>query len=261
MTESPWNISKRDNKPFSAPDGAAKRRPNLVRERSARNGETSQAPPRRRTGTNYLNNYSVFVFMTEKIVEKGYDEIAKRYHEWRQKFDNSEQFNEFSKCLPKKAKVLDLGCGAGIPVAKFLIEKGYDVTGVDISLGMIKLAKKNVPKAKFIKISMTEMDFKENYFDGLIAVYSIIHVPKEKQKDLFLEIKKILKPEGITLISLGNKNGESREEFLGTSMFWSHHSAGTYLKMMKNMGFEIIFDKTIETAGEKHYWILARNKK
>lgn len=110
----------------------------------------------------------------EKVVEEGYDVMAQNYHDQRDKFDSSPELKEFAKQFDKGAKIVDLGCGAGVPVIKFLVEQGFEVTGVDISEGMLKLAKKNVPEANYVKSSMTEIDFPDNSFDGLTAFYSII---------------------------------------------------------------------------------------
>lgn len=82
--------------------------------------------------------------MTEKgeIVRKGYDKIAKEYHADRHVFDNKRELEEFVSLLPRNSKVLDVGCGAAVPFIKFLVEYGFDVTGVDFSESMLRLAEK-----------------------------------------------------------------------------------------------------------------------
>src|SRR3989338_4885025 len=76
----------------------------------------------------------------------------------------------FLKKLPKRGKILDVGCGSGLPVSKLLVKKGFDIVCIDISGTMIHLAKKNVQKAKFIKMSMTDIKFR-NEFDGIISSF------------------------------------------------------------------------------------------
>jgi ubiquinone/menaquinone biosynthesis C-methylase UbiE len=197
----------------------------------------------------------------ESIVRKGYDEIAKEYDVGRRRFDHGKELKEFSASLPKCAKVLDVGCGAGVPVARFLVESGFDVTGIDFSENMLRLARKNVPKAMFIKRDMNKMDFSENSFDGLTAFYSIIHVPREKHSSLFESFHRILKPDGIMLVCMGPDEWEAIDEYQGTTMFWSQYSSEKSLGLVKNAGFQIISDQILIRGGEKHYWILARNKK
>lgn len=125
---------------------------------------------------------------------------------------------------------------------------------------MINLARKNVPKAMFIKKDMTQLDFLDNFFDGIIVLYSIIHVPREKHYSIFQNFRRILKSNGVMLITIGSSEWEGIEEFYGVEMFWSHYSPVKSLQMIKDSGFQIIFDKHVESNGEKHYWILARNK-
>lgn len=197
----------------------------------------------------------------EEIVRKGYDKLAEKYQVIRHAFDNEEELGEFTSLLPRKAKVLDVGCGTGVPVAESLVEKGFDVTGIDFSDNMLKLARKNVPKAKFVLKDMTKLNFEADSFDGLTALYSIIHLPRKKHFSLFQSFHRILKQEGIMLICLGPDEWEATDKYCDTEMFWSHYNPEKSLQLIEKAHFEIIFDKILTRGGERHYWILARNKK
>ena len=197
----------------------------------------------------------------ESIVKKGYDKITEEYYADRNRFDHRKELKEFAALLPKNAKVLDVGCGAGVPVAEFLVESGFDVTGIDFSENMLKLARKNVPEAAFIKKDMNKLDFSVNSFDGLTAFYSIIHVPREKHFSLFESFHRILKPEGIMLVCMGPDEWEATGEYMGARMFWSQYSPEKSLHLVRNAGFQIISDQILVRGREKHYWIMAKNKK
>ncbi len=194
----------------------------------------------------------------EELVRKGYNILSEKFQKNRPLFDIGIELEAFRALLPKNAKVLDLGCGTGVPRTKFFVDSGFNVTGIDLSEKMVMYARKNIPEATFIQQDMTTIDFQENTFDGLIACYSIIHVPREKHALLFKTIHTILKLGGVMLISLGSKEWEGTDNFLGTNMFWSHYSPHKSLQMMKDAGFQIIFDRMIVGGGEKHYWILAK---
>ena len=198
----------------------------------------------------------------EKIVEEGYNKIALKYHSERNKFESIIELRQFTQLLTSGAKILDAGCGAGIPVTKYLVDEGFSVTGIDISEEMLSLAKKHVPKGEFLKADMSEMNFPVDSFDGIVSFYAIIHLPREKHTLLFKKFRKILKPGGLMLIGLGS-SGEWEEigEYFGAKMFWSFYSAEQSLELVKDAGFEIIFEEVLERGGEKHYWILARLKK
>ena len=89
-----------------------------------------------------------------EIVREGYDTIARAYHEQRDKFKNRDLLAMFASALPAGSPVLDIGCGAGVPVAKFLVDSGFDVTGIDVSSTMLSLARSHVPEAEFLKMDM-----------------------------------------------------------------------------------------------------------
>ncbi|UCH31646.1 MAG: class I SAM-dependent methyltransferase [Candidatus Bathyarchaeota archaeon] len=201
--------------------------------------------------------------MTEKkeIVKRGYDKIAKEYQADRHIFDNKRELEEFVSLLPWNAKVLDIGCGAAVPFIKFLVEYGCSVTGIDFSKSMLKLAKRNVPEAKFIKQDVTRLGLKANSFDGLTSSYCIIHIPREKHSSLFQSFHRILKPEGVMLISMGYSEWEGTDKYYGVNMFWSHYSPEKSLQTIENAGFQTVWDEITECGGERPYWILARNKK
>jgi len=194
----------------------------------------------------------------KKIVQEGYNKIAAEYSDWRRTFKNRKQLEDFAALLPEEAKVLDVGCGTGIPSAKFLFERGCEVVGIDFSAEMLKMARVNVPQVRFIEKDMTKLDFAEDSFDGLTACYSIIHVQREEHEALFRNFHRILRPGCVMLISLGRTEWEGTEDFHGAPMYWSHYGMEKSLALVKQAGFEIIFDSLIEDGGETHYWVLAK---
>jgi SAM-dependent methyltransferase len=203
-----------------------------------------------------------------KIVKDGYNKIGKRYQDLRLKH-SIEEFEKFIKLLPANAHILDAGCGTGIPYAKFLFEKGFKVVGVDFSKEMLKFAKENVPGVEFINRNITKLDFPENSFDALISLNVIIHIPRENHGALFEGFHKILKSDGIMLVTMGICECEEVGEFCSERMFWSHFEPSESLQIIKKCGFDIIDDWFVTTPDwynedsefEEIYYILAKNSK
>src|SRR5688500_8033290 len=183
-------------------------------------------------------------------VKAGYNTIANRYLDVRTRdSEDVRLLDELTTRLRTGAKVLDAGCGAGIPISQMLSGK-FDVTGVDFSESQIELAKKNVPNATFICLDMTQLEFPDNTFDGICSYYAIIHIPREEHQPLLANFHRMLKPDGLALLCLGAENliDDIDENYMGTRMYWSHYDSETYLKILKECGFIIIWSKRVADA-------------
>lgn len=199
-----------------------------------------------------------------KIVEEGYNK-----NDYKSFFRMSPKLNEFELLfvnslvarLPKEAKILDLGSGLGIPYDSYLAAHGFNITGVDISQKHVKMAKKNVPKAKFIKGDFTRIKLKGT-FDAVISLYAIFHIPRREHRKLFLNIAKLLNEKGILLVTLGTKAESYGEEdnWAGAKMAWSSYSPETYKTLLNGSGFKILKAKFEGHKGDEeyHFWILAQ---
>jgi ubiquinone/menaquinone biosynthesis C-methylase UbiE len=199
----------------------------------------------------------------KKTVKEGYNVIADRYLAERTR-DSADVrlLEDFMGRLPAHAHVLDAGCGAGVPVSRILNER-FRVTGVDFSEAQIELARKNVPEAEYVCQDMTQLDFGENTFDGITSYYAIIHIPREEHPSLLANFHRMLKPGGFALLCLGAEHliDDVDENYLGARMYWSHYDSETYLKMMEEIGYKILWskivaDETCEGAG--HLFVLAQ---
>jgi SAM-dependent methyltransferase len=199
----------------------------------------------------------------KKTVKDGYNAIADRYLAERTRdSDDVRLLSDFMARLPANAKVLDAGCGAGIPVSQTLSER-FQVTGVDFSEAQIELARKHVPKASFLCEDMTKLDFPESTFDGIVSYYAIIHISREEHGALLANFHRILKPGRFALLCLGAEHliDDIDENYLGTRMYWSHYDARTYLKLLNEGGFSVVWskqvaDETCEGAG--HLFVLVQ---
>lgn len=87
--------------------------------------------------------------------------------------------DKFLDKLPAKAKILDVGSGPG-QFAKHMIEKGFEVVGIDFSQEMVAIAKNKVPSVDFHHMDMRQLDIPDNTFDGVFSAYSLIHILQRK---------------------------------------------------------------------------------
>ena len=199
----------------------------------------------------------------KKTVKEGYNAIADRYLAERTRDSQDVRLlDDLIDRLPANAKVLDAGCGAGVPISQMLSEH-FDVTGVDFSEAQIELAKKHVPNGNFICQDMTRLDFAENTFDGICSYYAIIHIPREEHQPLLTNFYRMLKSGGFALLCLGSEHliDDFDENYLGARMYWSHYDTETYLEILKDCGFSIIWSKQVadeSCEGSGHLFVLAQ---
>jgi ubiquinone/menaquinone biosynthesis C-methylase UbiE len=202
----------------------------------------------------------------KETVKSGYNKIAIRYLAERARdSEDVRLLNDLIERLPANAKMLDAGCGAGIPISQMLSEH-FDITGVDLSEAQIELAKKNILKAKFICQDMTRLDFPENTFDGICSYYAIIHIPREEHQALLINFYRMLKPGGFALLCLGAEHlvDDIDDNYLGTRMYSSHYDTDTYLKMLKQCSFAIIWSKQVadeSCEGSGHLFALVQKQR
>lgn len=180
----------------------------------------------------------------KEIVATGYNQITQSYlqlveamgMEVREKY-----LNLLINLLPANSQVLELGCGAGIPMTQILSEH-FQVTGIDISSEQLSLARQNVPQAKFILSDMVNLEFENNYFDAVVAFYSMTHVPRDEHNQLLSNIYRMLKKGGLMVVTMGYRDSPDiiSPDWLGSPMFFSHFDGDTNLTLVQETGFNII---------------------
>lgn len=193
--------------------------------------------------------------------EKGaYEEIYRN----RQSLNAFEAgfFKELQSNLPIKSSVLDLGSGPGVPYDLYLVQQGFSVTGIELSRKHLMKAKRNVPEAQYILGDFLNHPFAPEHYDGVIALYSLFHVPRERHQELLSKVCALLKPKGYLLITVGTKDVpyKERKSFCGAEMAWSYFDADKNTKMIMGSGFTILKMADEEDFGsaESHLWILAK---
>jgi len=160
--------------------------------------------------------------------------------------------------LPTSGELIDVGCGAGVPVVRFLVNAGFEVPGVDISSVMLELARRYVPQAHFLKMDMRRLNFTSGYFDGISAFYSLFHIPRTEYYQVLVDFQRLLRPNGILLFCSGAAAWEGFDEYHGVKMFWSHPDRKETRQWVIDAGFSIHLSEVRNVGGEKQYWIMAR---
>lgn len=199
-----------------------------------------------------------------RIVKEGYEkgDYEGYFRTCLQPNDIEKKFLELLVGLiPNSGKILDFGCGIGIPCDKYLADKGFSIIGVDIAEKHIKAARMNVPNATFIQGDFSTMNFNNEKFDAIIATYSVFHIPRHEQPALFQKMNDLLEPGGFALMSLGTEEDEGYEEnWCGAPMAWSNYDPPKYKTIIEKAGFVIVESDYEGQHGdpEYHWWVIIK---
>jgi len=195
-------------------------------------------------------------------VRAGYNHIAPAYLVHRSE-DSADVrlLQQLIDRLPVGARVLDAGCGAGVPVTRRL-SRHFRVTGVDFSEAQLALARRLVPEARFLQADLTELPFCDGAFDAICSYYAIIHIPRTQHAAVLSAFHRLLKPGGLALICLGAGDLEDgvEEDWLGAPMYWSHFDRETNMRLVQGSGLRILGDHLIADAIDPravHLFVLA----
>lgn len=189
-----------------------------------------------------------------------YNKIAKIYVKYTADKLLQFQLNKFISLVPKKAKVLDIGCGGGRDVAYFL-EENLDAFGIDTSNEILKEAKALAKKDVFKKMDMLSLKFKENTFDGLWVVASLFHLTKKDSPTALKEFFRVLKPGGIIYISVKEGQGEKvimQEKYNNLPRFFAFYSQQELENLLKENSFKILSSTVNDDQGAKWVEVFAK---
>ncbi|WP_328430446.1 class I SAM-dependent DNA methyltransferase [Streptomyces sp. NBC_00443] len=125
------------------------------------------------------------------------------------------------------APVADLGSGPGY-VTAHLDDLGIPVFGVDLSPRMVALARRAHPELRFHVGSMTSLDLPDQTLGGILALYSVIHIPTEHLAATFAEFHRVLVPGGHVLLGFQSGSPDGDEEHLHLSERFGHEISLDY---------------------------------
>ena len=195
----------------------------------------------------------------KQSVRNNYDSIAKKYSaDINGVIEDQDILDLFISNLEPHGTVLDLGGGIG-QITNFLQEKGYNAICYDFSEQMMKQAKSSFPNINYILDDMTNIGdhFDGESLDGIIAFYSLFHIPKEQVKETFSAISKLLKRDGIFCFNVQLGDGEEyvNEPYLEEGkkvLYFNYFSNSQINNLLEENNLDLIFqkEKTITDKNE-----------
>lgn len=200
----------------------------------------------------------------KEIVKKSYEEnnYMKQYRQRELLPFEKMVFDKIIKDLPTNAKILDLGCGNGYPYDHYFSTKGFNLLGIDFCEKNIKDAQLFNPSGNYQCCEIEDFIFNQKY-NFIMALFSVIHLPRETHKGIFQNVYNSLENGGMFLLTLRDEDsGETKhkDDFCGKEMYWSYYSYEYYKKFLEDMGFKIIFSQNQNQFGfaESHNWVILK---
>lgn len=157
------------------------------------------------------------------------------------------------KSLPAGARVLDLGCGTGVPTARQLSEGGLDVVGVDLSEGMLERARANVPAAAFHRLDLADLSPAGKAglgtFDAVAAFFSLLMLPRAEFPHALRLCRDLLRPQGLFALSMVEADLDDFPlPFLGNEIRVSGFLREELNGLVEDAGFDIVGESSYAYA-------------
>ena len=146
---------------------------------------------------------------------------------------------QFIAAIAPGSEILDVGCGGGDPIAKYLIERGFALVGIDAAKAMVDLARARFPSMTWIQMDMRSLKL-DRQFAGIVGWDSFFHLNPAEQRRVLGYFFTHLKPGGALLLTVGHEAGEVLGKVAGQSVYHSSLSFAEYKSILAGAGFREI---------------------
>ena len=163
--------------------------------------------------------------------------------------------DRFAALLGKGARVLDLGCGGGTPVAENLVTQGMHVTGVDSSPSLIALCRERLPDEEWIVADMRGLRLAA-MFDGILAWDGFFHLKPDDQRAMFAVFAAHARRSAVLMFNSGPAAGEAIGSYKGDPLYHASLDPAEYSELLTGHGFELIEHLAEDArAGGRTAWL------
>ncbi|WP_018569874.1 class I SAM-dependent DNA methyltransferase [Streptomyces sp. PsTaAH-124] len=187
---------------------------------------------------------------------EAFDAIGDRYDEaFPHKEGQLAATDRLIAALPAGARVLDVGCGTGVPTARRLAEAGLDVVGVDLSATMVELARERVPGARFHRADLADLrpggPLGLGRFDAAAAFFSLLMLPRAEIPLALTWIRELLAPEGLFALAMVEADADDVPiPFLGRTIRVSGYPRAALRSVVEGAGFDVLAESSASYAPE-----------
>jgi trans-aconitate methyltransferase len=192
-------------------------------------------------------------------VWKLYQAKAEDFARERQRFGGEARyFAEIAARIPAGAPVLDLGCGSGVPIARFFIDYGFALTGVDAAPAMIDICRERFPDASWFVSDMRRLALRRR-FHAILAWDSFFHLPPDDQRRMFPVFARHAAPGAFLLFTSGPSAGEPIGDLYGEPLYHASLDEAEYRELLAESGFAVVsYEAEDPETGGRTVWFARR---
>lgn len=163
--------------------------------------------------------------------------------------------DRFLSFVPPGGTVLDIGCGCGEPISRYIADEKRSVTGVDSSPAMISLCRKGLPDQRWMVCDMRKLSLGSR-FDGLLAWDSFFHLTRDDQRLMFPIFAAHAAPGAPLMFTSGPEDGEAMGTYHGEPLYHASLDASEYEKLLSENGFEVVAHVVDDPGcGDRTIWL------
>ncbi|HXM69077.1 MAG TPA: class I SAM-dependent methyltransferase [Candidatus Acidoferrum sp.] len=163
---------------------------------------------------------------------------------------------DWSQTLPERAAVLDLGCGTGVPISQALIERGFNVYGVDASPSMVAAFRAGFPTVPIECAAVDDSDFFGRTFDGVVAWGLFFLLDIEVQRRLIAKVAAVLSGGGRLLFTAPSQSCSWADAMTGRTSISLGQEA--YRNVLEAEGMSLV--GTHRDEGENHCYFAKKTQ-
>jgi len=166
--------------------------------------------------------------------------------------------DRFLRLLPPCPSVLDIGCGSGEPIARYLADRGCKVTGVDSAPEMIAICQDTLPQQSWGVADMRSLCLGRS-FNGILAWDSFFHLCQDDQRRMFPIFRSHAAPRAALMFTSGPRHGEAIGVFEGEALYHASLDCAEYLALLDENGFVVVAHMAEDPACGRHtVWLAQR---
>ncbi|HMH11973.1 MAG TPA: class I SAM-dependent methyltransferase [Edaphobacter sp.] len=147
--------------------------------------------------------------------------------------------DRFCALLLSAGSVLDCGCGAGEPIARYLNQCGYSVMGIDSSLAMVGMFQARLPGQRAMVADMRTLCLQKT-FHCILAWDSFFHLDHSDQRKMFQTFRDHAAPGSALMFTSGPSHGEIVGRLEGEPLYHASLDAAEYRQLLEEQGFAVV---------------------